>query len=88
MSVSLMTARESYGPRSDHEFLTCHQVSVSRPVPKRTLRKWQMAESKTEKKKTMWVKKVVVSVRRWLTGAPNDSFLLNTLTTLLGYLNY
>ena len=25
---------------SDHEFLTSHQVSVSRPVPKRTLRKW------------------------------------------------
>ena len=50
MSVSLMTARESYGQRSDHEFLTCHQVSVSRPVPKRTLRKWQMTESKTEKK--------------------------------------
>ena len=34
---------------SDHEFLTSHQVSVSRPVPKRTLRKWQMTESKTEK---------------------------------------
>ena len=35
---------------SDHEFLTSHQVSVSRLVPKRTLRKWQMTESKTEKK--------------------------------------
>ena len=35
---------------SDHEFLTSHQVSVSRPVPKRTLRKWQMTWSKTEKK--------------------------------------
>ena len=34
---------------SDHEFLTNHQVSVSRPEPKRTLRKWQMIESKTEK---------------------------------------
>ena len=34
----------------DHEFLTSHQVSVSRLVPKRTLRKWQMTESKTEKK--------------------------------------
>ena len=44
---------------SDHEFLTSHQVSVSRPVPKRTLRKWQMTERKTEKK-TMGVKKVVV----------------------------
>ena len=46
---------------SDHEFLTSHQVSVSRPVPKRTLRKWQMTWSKTEKK-TMWVKKVVVAL--------------------------
>ena len=46
---------------SDHEFLTSHQVSVSRPVPKRTLRKWQMTESKTEKK-TMWVKKIVVAL--------------------------
>ena len=35
---------------SNHEFLTSHQVSVSRPVPKRTLRKWQMTESKTGKK--------------------------------------
>ena len=32
---------------SNHEFLTSHQVSVSRPVPKRTLRKWQMTDSKT-----------------------------------------
>ena len=49
---------------SDHEFLTSHQVSVSRLVPKRTLRKWQMTESKTikKKKKTMWVKKVVVAL--------------------------
>ena len=47
---------------SDHEFLTSQQVSVSRPVPKRTLRKWQMTESKTEKKKTMWVKKVVIAL--------------------------
>ena len=46
---------------SDHEFLTSHQVSVSRSVPKSTLRKWQMTESKTEKK-TMWVKKVVVAL--------------------------
>ena len=47
---------------SDHEFLTSHQVSVSRPVPKRTLRKWQNDREPTEsktKKKTMWVKKVV-----------------------------
>ena len=35
---------------SDHEFLTNHQVSVSRSVPKSTLGKWQMTESKTEKK--------------------------------------
>ena len=35
---------------SDHEFLTSHQVSASKPVPKRTLRKWQMTGSKTEKK--------------------------------------
>ena len=35
---------------SDHELLTSHQVSVSKPVPKRTLKKWQMTESKTEKK--------------------------------------
>ena len=34
---------------SDHESLTSHQVSVSIPVPKRTLRKLQMTESKTEK---------------------------------------
>ena len=37
------------------------KVSVSSPVPKRTLRKWQMAESKTENK-TVWVKKVVVAL--------------------------
>ena len=42
---------------SDHEFLTSHQVSV----PKRTIRKWQITESKTERK-TMWVKKVVVAL--------------------------
>ena len=46
---------------SDHEFLTSNQVSVSIPVPKRTLRKWQMTESKTGKK-SMWVKKVVVAL--------------------------
>ena len=46
---------------SDYEFLTSHQVSISRPIPKRTLRKWHMTESKTEKK-TMWVKKVVVAL--------------------------
>ena len=48
---------------SDHEFLTSHQVSVSRPVPKRTLMKWQMTESKTEKKKkNSDVGKVVVAL--------------------------
>ena len=46
---------------SDHEFLTSHQVSVSRLVPKRTLRKWQMSESKTERKNYV-VKKVVVAL--------------------------
>ena len=41
---------------SDHEFLTSYQVSVSRPVLKRTLRKWQKwpSVSKTEKKKNIW----------------------------------
>ena len=45
---------------SDHEFLTSHQVSVSRQdqYQRAHSENGKMTESKTEKK-TMWVKKVV-----------------------------
>ena len=86
ISASLMTARESYGWRlSFQEFWPW----ISDEPPSLSLKAG--TESKTEKKKTMWVKKVVEALGdSWKghKGALNDSFLLNTLNALLGYLNY
>ena len=55
---------------SDHEFLTSHQVSFSRPALSAHSEHGKMAESKTEKKKTMSVKKVVEALGDSWQGHP------------------